>query len=137
MCLSACVEKKNVRQREERVKKREVTMGRGFNGPRPGNNMNNMMKQMQKLQRQMEETQEKIDATEIEATSGGGVVKAKVNGKRELLALELAPEVIDPEDPEMLSDLILVAVNEALSKAAALNESEMGRLTGGLNIPGL
>lgn len=112
-------------------------MARGFNGPRGGNNMNNMMKQMQKIQKQMEEAQAKIDETEIEATSGGGVVKVRVNGKREVLSLTIDPEAIDPEESEMLADMILVAVNDALKQAADLNESEMGRLTGGLNIPGL
>lgn len=112
-------------------------MSRGFNGPRSGNNMNNMMKQMQKLQRQMTEAQEKIDQTEFEATSGGGMVKAVVNGKRELVSLAIDPEVVDPDDVEMLTDLVLVAVNDALGKALEANESEMGRLTGGINIPGL
>lgn len=110
---------------------------KGFKGPRSGNNMNNMMKKMQRLQRQMEETQQKIDATEIETSAGGGVVKVKMNGKHELLALVIDPEVVDPEDTEMLADLVMVAVNDAIQQATALNESEMGRLTGGMNIPGL
>ncbi|MBY0584469.1 YbaB/EbfC family nucleoid-associated protein [Murdochiella massiliensis] len=110
---------------------------KGFKGPRSGNNMNNMMKKMQRLQRQMEETQQKIDATEIETSAGGGVVKVKMNGKHELLELVIDPEVVDPEDTEMLADLVMVAVNDAIQQATALNESEMGRLTGGMNIPGL
>lgn len=110
---------------------------KGFKGPRSGNNMNNMMKKMQRLQRQMEETQQKIDATEIETSAGGGVVKVKMNGKHELLELVIDPEVVDPEDTEMLADLVMVAVNDAIQQATALNESEMGRLTGGMNIPRL
>ena len=110
---------------------------KGFKGPYGGNNMGNMMKKMQRLQKQMEETQQKIDATEIEASAGGGMVKVKMNGKHELLELVLDPEVVDPEDTDMLSDMIMVAVNDAIHQASALNESEMGRLTGGINIPGL
>ena len=111
-------------------------MGRGFNGF-GGGNMNNMMRQMQKIQKQMEETQEKVDNTEMEASAGGGAVKVRINGKREVLAITIDPEIVDPEDVEMLQDMVLVAVNDALKQASELSEKEMGRITGGLNIPGL
>ena len=102
-----------------------------------GGNMNNMMKQMQKMQKKMEEVQAQVDATELEATSGGGAVKVVVNGKREVLDIEIDPSVVDPEDVEMLQDLVMAAVNEALRKAEEFASKEMGKVTGGLNIPGL
>jgi len=102
-----------------------------------GGNMNNMMKQMQKMQKKMEEVQAQVDATELEATSGGGAVKVVVNGKREVLDIEIDPSVVDPEDVEMLQDLVMAAVNEALRKAEEFASKEMGKVTGGLNIPGM
>lgn len=111
-------------------------MARGFSGGR-GGNMNNMVRQMQKLQKKMEEAQEKVDKMEIETSAGGGMVKVTINGKREILSIKLDPEVLDPDDSEMLEDMLLVAVNDAIKQAEELNESEMGKLTGGLNIPGL
>lgn len=99
--------------------------------------MNNMMKQMQKMQKKMEEVQAQVDATELEATSGGGAVKVVVNGKREVLDIEIDPSVVDPEDVEMLQDLVMAAVNEALRKAEEFASKEMGKVTGGLNIPGM
>ena len=99
--------------------------------------MNNMMRQMQKIQRKMEETQEKVNETEMEANSGGGAVTVKINGKREILSVKIDPEIVDPEDVEMLEDLVMVAVNDAIKQAGQLQENEMGRITGGLNIPGL
>ncbi len=112
-------------------------MGKGkFPGMGRGN-MGNMMKQMQKMQKQMEETQKEVEEQEIEATAGGGAIKAVVNGKRELLSIKIDESVVDAEDIEMLEDLVLAAVNEALRKAEAIMEKEMGKLTGGMNIPGL
>ncbi|MDX9917862.1 MAG: YbaB/EbfC family nucleoid-associated protein [Gudongella sp.] len=105
--------------------------------PGMGGNMNNMMKQMQKMQKKMEETQAEIDAKELEATSGGGAVKVIVNGKRELVDIEIDESVVDPEDVEMLQDLVLAAVNEGLRKAEEYASNEMKKLTGGMNIPGL
>ncbi|HZH93679.1 MAG TPA: YbaB/EbfC family nucleoid-associated protein [Tissierellaceae bacterium] len=105
--------------------------------PGMGGNMNNMMKQMQKMQKKMEEVQAQVDATELEATSGGGAVKVVVNGKREVLDIEIDPSVVDPEDVEMLQDLVMAAVNEALRKAEEFASKEMGKVTGGLNIPGM
>ena len=102
-----------------------------------GGNMGNMMKQMQKMQKQMEETQKEIEEKEIEVTAGGGAIKAVVNGKKELLSINIDESVVDPEDIEMLQDLVLAAVNEAIRKADEMMNKEMGKLTGGMNIPGL
>ena len=106
----------------------------GFGG---GANMQQLMRQAQKLQQQMTKMQEELDAREFEATSGGGMVTAKVNGKRELLAISIKPEAVDPDDVEMLEDMVMAAVNEALHTAAETVEREMGKLTGGMGMPGL
>lgn len=105
--------------------------------PGKGGNMNNMMKQMQKMQKKMEEVQAQIDATELEASAGGGAIKVVVNGKKEVLDIEIDASVVDPEDVEMLQDLVIAAVNEALRKADDFATSEMKKVTGGLNIPGM
>jgi DNA-binding YbaB/EbfC family protein len=102
-----------------------------------GGNMQQLARQAQKLQQQMAEMQAALDAREFEASAGGGMVTVKVNGKKELLALTIKPEAVDPEDVEMLQDLVLAAVNEALRQAAETIEREMGKMTGGLNMPGL
>lgn len=106
----------------------------GFPG---GANMNNMMKQVKKMQEQMEKAQQDIEEKEFESTSGGGVVSATVNGKKELVKIKIDPDVIDPEDSEMLEDLIVAAINDAMKKADQYTNETMGKLTGGLNIPGL
>lgn len=106
----------------------------GFGG---AGNMNSMMRQMQKIQRQMEEAQTKVDETILETSSGGGMVGIKINGKKELLEIKLSPEIVDPEDISMLEDMLLVAVNDAIRQATALQEKEMGQITGGISIPGL
>ena len=106
----------------------------GFPG---GANMNNMMKQVKKMQEQMEKAQQDIEEKEFESTSGGGVVSATVNGKKEVIAIKIDPDVIDPEDSEMLEDLIIAAINDAMKKADEYSGQTMGKLTGGLNIPGL
>ena len=109
----------------------------GFPGMMGGANMQQLARQAQKLQQQMTKMQEELDAREFEATSGGGMVTAKVNGKRELLAISIKPEAIDPDDVEMLEDMVMAAVNEALRTAAETVEREMGKLTGGMGMPGL
>lgn len=109
----------------------------GFPGMGGGKNMNNMMKQIQKLQKEMETMQENLDAEEFEASSGGGVVKATVNGKKELLSIKLSPEVVDPEDIETLEDLLLAAIREAMKIADEKTQSEMSKITGGMNLPGM
>lgn len=100
-------------------------------------NMNKMMKQVQKMQSEMMKMQEELGNRVVESTAGGGAVKAVVNGKQELLSIEIKPEAVDPEDVEMLQDLILTAVNGALNQSREMVSSEMGKLTGGLNLPGL
>ena len=111
-------------------------MARGFQGM-PGGNMQAMARQAQKLQQQMAKMQEELEAKEFEASAGGGVVTAKVNGKHELLEIRIKPEAVDPDDVEMLEDMVKAAVNEAMRTAGEATEREMGKLTGGLNIPGL
>ena len=98
----------------------------GFPGGMPGN-MNNLMKQAQRMQRQMEEAQKELEEKEVEAAAGGGAVKVKVSGKK-----EIDPEVVDPEDVEMLEDLIMAAANEALRKMDEVSQSSMAKITGGL-----
>ena len=107
---------------------------RGMGG---GANMNQMLKQAQKMQEQMLKMQEEMEAKTYEATSGGGAVKVTVDGKRELLDVAISPEVVDPDDEEMLQDLIVAAVNEALRKVEAESTAQLGSITGGMNIPGL
>lgn len=107
---------------------------RGMGG---GANMNQMLKQAQKMQEQMLKMQEEMEAKTYEATSGGGAVKVTVDGKRELLDVTISPEVVDPDDVEMLQDLIVAAVNEALRKVEAESTAQLGSITGGMNIPGL
>ena len=108
----------------------------GFPGGMPGN-MNNLMKQAQRMQRQMETQQAELEAKEFSAASGGGVVEVTVSGKREVTKVKIDPEAVDPDDVEMLEDLIVAAVNEAMRNAESKMSSQMGKLTGGLNIPGL
>ena len=107
----------------------------GFPGGMPGN-MNNLMKQAQKMQRQMEETQKEMEDKEYEATAGGGAVAVKVSGKKEILSVKLSEEVVDPDDIEMLEDLIAAATNEALRMMEEDSAKSMEALTGGLNLGG-
>ena len=102
-----------------------------------GGGMQKQLQQMQAMQRQMEAIQAEIEEKEVTTTAGGGAVTAVVNGKKEIVKLEIKPEVIDPDDAEMLQDLIIVAVNEGLRQIDEISNSEMGKLTGGLGIPGL
>ncbi|MBT9259871.1 MAG: YbaB/EbfC family nucleoid-associated protein [Clostridiales bacterium] len=99
--------------------------------------MGRMMKQIQKMQEELLAVQEKLGTMEVEGSAGGGAVKAVCNGRAELLRLVLAPEVVDPEDTEMLADLVVAAVNEAMRLARQKAEEEMARVTGGLQLPGL
>ncbi|MBL0713755.1 MAG: YbaB/EbfC family nucleoid-associated protein [Desulfosarcina sp.] len=99
--------------------------------------MGNMMKQAQKLQSKMLEMQEALAGRAIEASAGGGMVKVVVNGRQQVVSIEIDREVVDPEDIDMLQDLVLAAVNDALTKSQEMVSAEMGKLTGGLNIPGL
>ena len=99
--------------------------------------MGNVMKQAQKLQANMLRLQEEMAGKTVEATSGGGMVKVVANGRQRVVAIQIEKEVVDPEDVEMLQDLILAAVNDALLKSQEMVSQEMSKLTGGLNIPGL
>lgn len=101
------------------------------------NNMKNMMKQAQQLQTKMAKMQEEMAEKTIEASSGGGMVKVVANGKQEVVSIHIEKEVVDPEDVEMLQDLILAAVNEALVQSQKMVSDEMSKLTGGMKIPGL
>lgn len=113
-------------------------MAKGFNSRGMGGmggNMNNMIRQAQKMQQDMLKAQEELENKTYEAAAGGGVVSATVSGKKELVAVAIDPEAVDPEDVEMLQDLIVAAVNGALRKAGEDAASQMSRLTGGLNLP--
>ena len=99
--------------------------------------MNEIMRQAQQMQQKMSQVQEELAGKTVTASAGGGMVTATVNGKNELLSMQIEKEVISPEDPAMLEDLVVSAVNEALRKAQSMAQSEMRKLTGGMNIPGL
>ena len=99
--------------------------------------MGNMMKQAQKLQSKMAKVQAELAERTVEATAGGGMVKVVANGGQQILTVHIEREVVDPEDVEMLEDLVLAAINDALTRAQEMVSEEMGKLTGGLNIPGL
>ena len=103
----------------------------GFPGGMPGN-MNNLMKQAQRMQRQMEETTKELEEKEYSASAGGGAVTVTVSGKKEVLSVKFAEEVVDPDDIEMLQDLIVAATNEALRKMEEESQAAMSKLTGGL-----
>ncbi|MDD2447258.1 MAG: YbaB/EbfC family nucleoid-associated protein [Tissierellia bacterium] len=105
--------------------------------PGMGGNMNNMMKQMQKMQKKVEELQAELDTREVEASAGGGAVKVVCNGKKEIINIHIDESVVDPEDVEMLQDLVMAAANEAIRAAEDMVNREMGKITGGLNIPGM
>lgn len=106
----------------------------GFPGAMPGS-MNNLMKQAQRMQRQMEEKSKEIENSEWEGTAGGGAVKVKVSGKKEIVSVKLSEEVVDPDDIEMLEDLIVAAANEALRQAEKASSQVMESLTGGMGLP--
>ncbi len=99
--------------------------------------MGQIMKQAQKLQAQMQKLQEEVAERKVDGTAGGGMVKAVANGKQKILSITIEKEVVDPEDVEMLQDLVMAAVNDALIKSQEMVTSEMSKLTGGINIPGL
>lgn len=109
---------------------------KNFGGMMPGN-MNNILKQAQKMQENMQKMQEELESKELETSVGGGAVTVKVNGKKEVLDITIKPEVVDPDDIEMLQDLVLSAVNQALKSVDDMQANQMSKLTGGMNIPGL
>ena len=100
-------------------------------------NMNAMIRQAQKMQDEISELQEEIEAREFSATAGGGAVQVVVTGKKSIKSLTIQPEVVDPEDIEMLQDLIVSAINEAVSQVEETTETEMSKITGGVSLPGL
>ncbi len=102
-----------------------------------GGNMNKMLKQAQKMQRDMEKLQQELEERTVEASAGGGAVTVIVTGKKDIQEITISPEVVDPDDVEMLQDLVIAAVNEAIRKAEEMVSSEMGKVTGGLNLPGM
>ncbi len=100
-------------------------------------NMNKMMKKAKQMQKKMEKMKSEMEEETVEATAGGGVVKVVANGKREIVDMNIDEDAVNPEDVEMLEDLIIAAVNEAMRKVEDMMEEEMGKLTGGMNIPGM
>jgi DNA-binding YbaB/EbfC family protein len=99
--------------------------------------LGNIMKQAQQMQAKMARMQEELATREVEATAGGGMVTARVNGKQQLLELKIEKAVVDPEDVEMLEDLVIAAVNEGMKKSQEMVQEEMSKITGGMNIPGM
>jgi DNA-binding YbaB/EbfC family protein len=113
-------------------------MAKGYGaGAMQGMNMNNLMKQAQKMQRQMADMQAELAQKTLEASSGGGMVKVTINGEKQITALTINPEAVDPDDTEMLQDLIMTAVNEAIRQMDELVNSQMSRITGGVGMPGM
>ena len=112
-------------------------MKRGFPGGMGGGINMNMIKQAQKMQQEMLKAQEEIEQTDFEASAGGGAVTVKMSGKKELTEINIKPEACDPDDVEMLQDLILTAVNDVIGQVDEANNAKMSKLTGGLSIPGL
>ena len=108
----------------------------GYNGGMPGN-MSNLMKQAQRMQKQMEEQQKEFETKEFSASAGGGAVEVTLTGKREITSVQLSPEVVDPDDIEMLQDLIMAAANEALRKVEEESAANMNKLAGGLGNMGI
>ncbi len=125
-----------------RAGQEEFIMGKGMKaGKKPSagksGNVQKQLAQVQMMQARMEQAQAEIEAKEIETSAGGGAVSVKMNGKKELLEVNLKPEIVDPEDIEMLQDLIIVTVNEAMRQIDEISEAEMGKATDGISIPGL
>ncbi len=106
----------------------------GFPGGGMPGNMNQLMKQAQRMQRQMEEAQAQLEETETTGTAGGGVVEVTVSGKKEITKIHIDPEAVDPEDVEMLEDLVMAAANEALRKVDEISQASMSKFTGGLGL---
>jgi hypothetical protein len=109
----------------------------GFNGGAIPGNMNNMLKQAQRMQRQMEEAQKSIEEKEFTASAGGGAVEATVTGKKVLTKLTISKDAVDPDDVEMLQDMVMAAINEALAQAETANDELMRGISSGLNLSGL
>ncbi|MBQ9099235.1 MAG: YbaB/EbfC family nucleoid-associated protein [Clostridia bacterium] len=102
-----------------------------------GQNINAMLQQAQKMQEDMAEKQAELEAREYEVSAGGGAVTIKMNGKKQILALDIAPEIVDPDDIETLSDILIAGVNEAIKKVEETSAAEMEKITGAMNLPGM
>ncbi len=112
-------------------------MAKGFNGVPGGGNMQQMIKQAQKMQQDMAKMQEELEEKEVTASAGGGAVTVTATGKKVIKSIEISPDAVDPEDVEMLQDLVMAAVNEALRQADEMVTKEMSRVTGGMNLGGM
>lgn len=117
-------------------KKKSGGAGGGFGGFKGGGGQAAQMRQLQAMQAEMARAQEELEAKEVETTAGGGAVAVRVSGKKELLSIKIDPDVMDKDDPEMLQDLIIVAVNEGLRQIEEMSQNDMDKLTGGLGLPG-
>ena len=113
----------------------KARLPQGFGGG--PQNMNAMIRQAQKMQEQMEALQADLDAREYETNAGGGVVTVKINGKKEILSIDIKPEIVDPDDIETLADVLTAAVNEAIRTVEETNSAEMSKVTGGMSLPGM
>ena len=111
-----------------------ANLPKGMGGPQ---NMNAMIRQAQKMQEDMAALQEELDAREYDVSAGGGVVAVKINGKKEILAIDIKPEIVDPDDIETLSDILVAAVNEAIKRVEDTNSAEMSKVTGSIGLPGM
>jgi len=107
----------------------------GYGGFKSGGNQAAQMRQLQAMQAEMARMQEELETKEVETTAGGGAVAVRVNGKKEIVSIKIDPDVMDKEDPEMLEDLLLVAINEGLRQIEEMSQADMGKLTGGLGLP--
>ena len=102
-----------------------------------GQNMNAMLRQAQKMQEDMAALQEDLDSREYDISAGGGMVKLKINGKKEVLSIDISPDIVDPDDVETLADIMTAAINEAIKRVEDTNSAEMAKITSGLGMPGL
>lgn len=124
------------------TERKDKIMGKGMRAGKrktkvSGSDMQKQLKQMQAMQREMEQTQEELSQREFTSTAGGGAVEVTINGNKEITRLVIDKDVVDPDDVEMLQDLLIAAVNEGMRQVDAVVEQEMGKITGGLGIPGL
>lgn len=113
----------------------KVRLPKGMGGG--PSDMNSMIRQAQKMQEQMAEKQAELDEREYEVQAGGGVVTVKIKGTKEILDIQLQPEIVDPDDVETLQDILVAAVNEAIKKVESTNEQELGQITGNMGLPGM
>jgi DNA-binding YbaB/EbfC family protein len=119
------------------ILKMKARLPQGYGGGGGGGDMNSMLRQAQKMQENVAKLQEELEQQEYTLTSGGGAVEVTITGKREIKAINIKPEVVDPEDIEMLQDLLTAAVNEAIRKVDDTSSREMEKVTGGMNMPGM